>query len=301
MGNPFRPHDTQGASFLPEDYVRRRAEMRANVISLGLFGVVMFGVIGAFFVTNRQWMTVRQEQLTVNQAYAAEARKIDQLQQIEAQKTAMISKAELTTALLEKVPRSILLAELITRMPQDITLLDLALTSKRIATEGAPQADKKAKPKPGSLSKGKGTDKDKAAETKKDADAKKAAEAEPEKPKVVPPKFEFTLKLNGVARVNNDITDYLSALNACLLLECVELTFIKPRIMDDVELREFEITAHIRNDADARSIEPVSADKLDRGIRNPKKKVDEARTPAAPAAQGGDKVTVVPDAAGGKE
>ncbi len=299
MANPFRPHDTQGASFLPEDYVRRRAEMRANVISLGLFGVVMFGVVGAFFVTNRQWMTVREEQRTVNEQYATEAKKIDQLQQIEDQKTEMISKAELTTALLEKVPRSILLAELITRMPQDITLLDLSLTSKRIAVEGAPQAEKKAgKAKPGSLSKGAAAKSDEKAKPAKGAKAaSKDGTAEPEKPKVVAPKFEFTLKVDGVARVNNDITDYLASLNACTLLEAVELTYIKTKSMGDVELREFEITARIRPGADARSIEPVSAEKLERGIKATKKSNEAQGQPAS----AGDQVTVVPDAAGGKE
>lgn len=296
MGNPFRPHDTQGASFLPEDYVRRRAEMRANVISLGLFGVVMFGVVGAFFVTNRQWMTVREEQRTVNEQYATEAKKIDQLQQIEDQKTEMISKAELTTALLEKVPRSILLAELITRMPQDITLLDLSLTSKRIAVEGAPQAEKKAG-KTGSLSKGGAKTAEKGKPAAKAAPKSGKADAEPEKPKVVAPKFEFTLKVDGVARVNNDITDYLASLNACSLLEAVELTYIKTKNIGDAELREFEITARIRPGADARSIEPVSAEKLERGIKATKK-TNEAQGQPAPA---GEKVTVVPDAAGRKE
>jgi Tfp pilus assembly protein PilN len=300
MANPFRSSDAQGASFLPEDYVRRRAEMRANFISLGLFGVVMFGVIGAFFVTNRQWMTVREEQRTVNQEYAAEAKKIDQLQQIEDQKTEMISKAELTTALLEKVPRSILLAELITRMPKDVTLLDLSLASRRLAVEGAPKLEKKAA-KTGSLSKPatKPADKGKAGD-KPDAkadDKSAAKDAPPDKPRVVPPKFEFSLKLDGVARVNNDITDYLAALNACPLIEAVELTFIKSKTMNDVDLREFEITARIRSAADARSIEPVSADKLLRGVRALKPPPPGAEPAPAPD----DKLTAVPDAPGGKE
>jgi Tfp pilus assembly protein PilN len=299
MGNPFRPHDNQGASFLPEDYVRRRAEMRANFISLGLFGVVMFGVIGAFFVTNRQWMTVRDEQRTINEQYATEARKIEQLQQIEEQKNEMIQKAELTTALLEKVPRSILMAELITRMPTDITLLNLGLTSKRLAVEGAPQADKKGRaPRTGSISKAGAK-----SGAKTDDKAKAGAKgAEPEKPRAVAPKFEYSLRIEGVARANNDITDYLTALNACTLLSSVELTYIKSKIIDDAELRVFEITASIRADADARSIEPVSADKLERGIKA-RKAEDQARERAQEreTAPAGETLTIVPETTGGKE
>src|SRR5438093_1151288 len=60
--NPFARESSSGGSFLPQDYVARRAELRANLLCLGLFGVVMFGVIGAFFVTDRQWLQVSQAQ-----------------------------------------------------------------------------------------------------------------------------------------------------------------------------------------------------------------------------------------------
>src|SRR6185436_1057254 len=131
MWKPFVKADQQGSSFLPQDYVARKAEMRANLICLGLFGVVMFCVVAAFFVTNRQWLQVRRNQQAITTQYTQEAIKIEQLKQLEKQKNEMMEKAEITTALIEHVPRSILLAELITRMPDDITLLELTLVSKR--------------------------------------------------------------------------------------------------------------------------------------------------------------------------
>lgn len=60
MRNPFARNDSPSGSFLPAEYVARKNEMRANIICLSLFGVVMFGVIAAFFVTNRQWLQVRK-------------------------------------------------------------------------------------------------------------------------------------------------------------------------------------------------------------------------------------------------
>src|SRR5262245_52717864 len=132
MRNPFARTDAGNSSFLPQDYVARKAEMRANLLCLALFGVVMFGVVAAFFVTNRQWLQVRQEQQSITTRYSSEAAKIEQLKLLEGQKAEMLEKAEVTTALIEKVPRSRLLSELVNRMPQDITLLELSLISKRI-------------------------------------------------------------------------------------------------------------------------------------------------------------------------
>ncbi len=240
MNNPFMRADA-GGSFLPTDYVKQRGEARANILCLSLFGAVMFTVVAAFFVTNRQWLTVRAEQRMINVEYTAEAQKIEQLKLLEGQKSQMLEKAEITTALLERVPRSVLLAELIMRMPRQVTLLDLSLEGKRIS-EPVQAASTKA----GTLTKG-GASR---------GSAQPTPTAEPAV-RVTVPKIQQTLRIQGVAKQNEDIADYYASLKQCLLLEDVELTYIKARKINDADLREFEFTATIRPDADARSIEPV--------------------------------------------
>ncbi|MBX3377596.1 MAG: PilN domain-containing protein [Phycisphaeraceae bacterium] len=246
MWKPFVRPDQQGASFLPQDYVARKAEMRANLICLGLFGVVMFGVIAAFFVTNRQWLHVRRSQQAITAQFSQEAIKIEQLKQLEKQKNEMMEKAEITTALVERVPRSILMAELITRMPDDITLLELTLVSKRIKDTPPPKEATKTTTSP---------------QIKTLSSAAKPGtgkSVEPPKPeKVTPPRFEYTLKLVGVARVNNNIADYIQALKNCPLLENTDLKYIKEVTIEKMDLRKFEIEASIRKDADARGMEPL--------------------------------------------
>jgi Tfp pilus assembly protein PilN len=249
MKNPFQRGDKGGGggSFLPEDYVARKVELRANLLCLSLFGVVMFGVVAAFFVTNRQWLNVRREQEAITVQYTEQAQKIEQLKELESQKASMIAKAEVTTALIEKVPRSVLMAELITRMPREITLLDLELTSKRIKDPvPAAGAQAAAQPKiksiggPGVVAQNPG-----------------AAPTPPADTKVRPPRFEYKLKITGVARVNNDIADYMAGLQECPLLEKVEFKHIRSKTIDKVDWREFIIEAVIRSDADARGIGPV--------------------------------------------
>lgn len=235
-------------SFLPEDYITRRSEARTNYITLALFVVVLFGVIGAFFVTNQRWEEVRVEQAKVNDDYKKEAAKIEQLKNLEKQRAQMIDKAEVTTALIERVPRSVLLAELVTRMPANITLETLELKSKRIDP-----------PKPTADPKGKGAAKPKdlsAAKNKPGSDnTGKAAE-------VKAPRFEYTVEMTGLAAENTDVSDFLTGLKSCDLLENVDLAYIQTAIVSDQEFRKFAVGAKLREGADARLLQAQTAEKM---------------------------------------
>lgn len=246
-------NNSAGASFLPEDYRRRKVEGRTGVLMVILFCIVMFGVVAAFFVTNREWSAVRALQEQINVQYAAEAKKIEQLKVLEAQKSEMVEKAEVTTSLIEKVPRSILMAEIINRMPVTLALTELSLTSKKIVD--APTRATKKKPAPRSIS----------GKPAKGKAAAGAAEPEtpPERPK--PPRFEYTLTLLGLAKTDEEIADYTSSLQSCGLLERVEFKFSGDVIIDEVGLRKFRIEANIRPSADARAIEPLHVQRLDAG------------------------------------
>ena len=62
-----------GGGFLPEDYVKGKAAMRSNLMGVAMCLIVTLGVVGAFFVTNRQWIDVRTYQATVNERYSTAA------------------------------------------------------------------------------------------------------------------------------------------------------------------------------------------------------------------------------------
>lgn len=250
MKSPFQRKTPAASSFLPEDYIAQKVELRANVLCLSLFGLVMFGVVAAFFVTNRQWLNVRAEQEAITVQYTEQAQKIEQLKRLESQKSEMIAKAEITTALIEKVPRSVLLAELVQRMPQEVTLLNVKLESKRIKDDGVPgltPAPGAPTPKLRSIPTGPGA-------VQLPPGVKPTL---PDSVKVKPPKFEYKLVITGVAKQNPEIADYMTALKECKLLDRVEIRHIKEKKIDKVELREFIIEAILRPDADARTLEPV--------------------------------------------
>lgn len=240
-----------GGSFLPEDYLRRKAERRSIIISLALFAIVTMGVVGAFFVTHQQWNSVKARQAAINKEYALETQKIEQLNKLEAQKAEMLEKADITTALVEKVPRSILLAELINRMPKQLTLTEFAIKSKRINDTPKPT---NAKAKTRSLA---------GPQSKAAAKAKsKEKEAEAEKPKPVAPKFEYKLEIVGLSVTDDDVADYVTALNLCPLLQKVDLIYSGSHTVDELTMRKFRIEAMIRATADARQIEPLHVPRL---------------------------------------
>ncbi len=237
MSNPFTKPMNQGGSFLPEDYVARKAETRANIITLALFALVMAGVTGAFVVTTRTWHGLRQQQQTLRAEYEVEAKKIDQLKALEAKRQEVLEKAELTAALAERVPRWALLAELTLRMPAEMRRDMLTFKGKRVtAPSAAPAAGGATRSLMGNAAKG----------------AKPAAPAE--KPKPVPPQFEYQLTLAGTANSNNEIADYIAALRESPVLKDVELQFIREGKENDRVVRKFELLALVRNDVDSKSL-----------------------------------------------
>ncbi len=247
MKNPFL-RDQSAGSFLPQDYVKGKHEFRANLICLGLFGVVMFGVVSAFFVTNRQWIQVRHEQQVITADYTKEAAKIEQLKKLDLQNAQMLEKAEITTALVEQVPRSVLLRELVNRLPENITLTEMVLEGKRAKT--APVVSG------GSIGSGSGVKNLSGRPAGQSSSAVGKNAPKVEAPKVEAPRFEYTLKLTGLAKVNNEISDYLHSLQESPILDGVDLRYIKETGVDKESFRKFEIQATIKKGADGRALDP---------------------------------------------
>jgi Tfp pilus assembly protein PilN len=238
-------------SFLPEDYLQKKAERRAIVFSLFLFLVVVIGIVGAFFVTYRQWSVVKATQEQVNRDFVAEAKKIDQLKVLESQRDELKEKADITLALVERVPRSILLAELINRMPKQLTLTEFSLKSKRIIDAPVVQKKTTALAGPQTL-----------AQLKQSQSLGSPAAPGAPTGKIQPPKFDFRLEIVGLSSSDSDVADYYQALVACPLLGRVDMIYSSDIVIDNVPMRKFRVEASIKNQADARTIEPLHVPRL---------------------------------------
>lgn len=237
MKNPFQSPLPGRNSFLPQDYIEAKTESRANILMLTLFAIAMAGVVAAFFVTNGHWQRLRARQETVSAEYAAEGKKIDQLKALENQRAAMMEKAEITAALVEKLPRWAVLGEMTLRMPTTMRLDMFNIKSTRQQPPPPP-------PTPGG--KGKAASQslvknltDKVTDTKK----------EPEKIAVSAPRFDYAVTIDGTAQENNDIADFLASIKRSPAFDRVELQFIRESKESGRDMRKFQVTAVLRQTA----------------------------------------------------
>ncbi len=226
-----------GASFLPSDYVRGKGQARASMFAILLFVLVLAGVIGAFFVNHQRWNRVREEQKLVAAAFKEETAKIEQLKVLEEQRVVLTDKAEIVTALKDRVPRSVLMGEIVRGIGSGITLTEIDLEGDRVRPP-APA------PNPNGAVKSIGVN-----------GVGSSKEQAPAKPKVHPPRFVFKLTVDGLSENNDDIADYLVSLKGSPLLKDVELQYINETLIDSVQYRKFRITMSLAPDANASMVE----------------------------------------------
>lgn len=234
-------------SFLPEDYLAKRAEKRTNMICLALFAVVMAAVFGAFLVTNQQWTQVKSAQAMINTNYQDAGKQIQELSELEKQRDDMLNKAELAAALVERVPRSILLAELINRMPPQLGVLEFDLRSDR----RQPQQQTVQRTGNQRIS---GANR---AQTREQANETVN--------KVEAPQYNVTVAMVGVAPTDLEVSRYMAELNAYPLLRDVTLVYSEEKEIEGRRMRQFRISMSLANDADVRKVEPLAVSRM----RNP--------------------------------
>ncbi len=226
------------ASFLPEDYLAQKAERRTNLICLTLFVVVMIAVFGAFLVTNRQWTHVKRSQEAVNGRYREAAQQIQGLTKLENQREQMLEKAHLAAALVERVPRSILLAGLINRMPDRMTLTSFELQSNQIRTPRTVAPNRRG--------------------ARSVRRARTRQQAKVATPKAKPPRYQVKLTMTGTAPTDLEVSHFMSELNRYSLLSSVTLDYSEEKEINDRLMRRFKIHMELDPNADVRSVDALA-------------------------------------------
>ncbi|HCT45633.1 MAG TPA: hypothetical protein DF699_10515 [Phycisphaerales bacterium] len=140
----------------------------------------------------------------------------------------------------DRIPRSVLMGEIVRAIPDGLTLTEVNMEGERIKPP-APKVDPKAKSKTRTLkgkSVGKGSD-----------------APEEEEPKVLPPRFKFTLSIDGIAMENDQVADFFESLKNSPLFQNVELPLIDQTIIEKQAYRKFKVTLNLREQADARLVD----------------------------------------------
>lgn len=206
-------------SFLPEDYLQKKITVRTNAICITLFVLVMVGVVAAYMVTDRQRGEVRKHQAEVDSQFREAARRIEQLDQLQKDKKLMLQRRKVAEVLVEKVPRSVVLAELTNLMPSTLSLLEFDMQTKVLKTKPRPKT---------------------AIEREKQKNkAQRDKLAKPDEPEVKP--TELTLTLIGVAPTDLEVSQFLEHLNRHELFDNIFLQYSEDTTIQDQKMRKFEL------------------------------------------------------------
>lgn len=187
-------------SFLPDDYLERKARRRANILC-GVLAVIVLGVIvSAFQYMEKITKAVDAKYAGVEQQYTEAARRIEKVNQMRAQQQQVVRRAELAASLVEKVPRSNILAEFTNSLPPGLSLLNLSLDSKERASAAPPAMTA--------------------------FEAKRAAlEGRKVNAVVAPKSYDVYLKIEGVANTDVQVGNFMEKLKRSALFKDVNLIF----------------------------------------------------------------------------
>ena len=187
-------------SFLPDDYLERKARRRANILC-GVLAVIVLGVIvAAFQHMEKITKAVDSKYQAVDQQYTDAARRIEKVNQMRAQQQQVVRRAELAASLVEKVPRSNILAEFSNALPPGLSLLNMLMESKERAAAAPPAMSA--------------------------FEAKRAALEGRQVNAVVAPKtYDVYIKLEGVAATDVQVGDLMDKLKRSALFKDVNLIY----------------------------------------------------------------------------
>jgi len=132
-------------NLLPNDFLDRRQRRRATVICSALFAVVMAGVVAAMLASEQSYRRTLEVRERVNADYVEAAKLIQQMQQLSMRKDQLLEKARRSASLMERLPRSYLLAMVTNSLPEHASLesVDLEMTEvhrKAAADKQTPSA-----------------------------------------------------------------------------------------------------------------------------------------------------------------
>jgi Tfp pilus assembly protein PilN len=206
-------------SFLPDDYMEKKLRRRTNAILGTLFLIVVSSIGGTFVWKERSLQALQKQKAQLDQEMTEAARPIEQFKQMQDKQRQLAQQAELTASLLERVPRTYLLAEITNGIPAGVSLLDFDLSS-RIRSAPAPVAT--------------------TAFQQRAAEVNSAAAAAINQTSQAR-SYDVTMKLTGVATTDVQVAQFITKLNSSDLLTDVNLVVSDEFKIGNDTMRKFQI------------------------------------------------------------
>src|SRR4051812_27070837 len=221
-------------SFLPEDYLETKRQRRTNIICAVLFVAIMSGIGVGFTTMEKSLRGAEKEHQDVAKQYAEAATRIEQERQMQEKQLKMNNQAELTASLLEKVPRSVLLAELTNAKPAGVSFLDVVLDSKLRTGGGS-----------GGGGGGKSQFEQKRAAMEAAQGAAKPAPSAPQAKL-----YDVSVRVTGVCDNDVQVSQFMGKLNHSKLLREVNLVVSEEFNVAEAKMRKFQMEMMIDPNAE---------------------------------------------------
>ncbi len=212
--------DKNQLNFLPEDYLERRRQQRTNILCLALFAVVMVGLVAAFMLSEKREASASERRETVNEQLALVGQQLARIEEMERKKQQMIRKANVTASLLERRPRSYVMAEITNALPPGAALMEVDLKSKEEADASDASAVTNTR-------------------SRRPSRASAARSAKPESKE--PPKYVETLRITGLAPDDKVVSQFIAVLSGSPMFQDVELIFSQEHDYNDSVVRRFMV------------------------------------------------------------
>jgi len=221
--------------FLPEDYVEKKAQQRANVICLCLFLVVLAAVGCGFAITEKRQGQIDSRAEDVSQQMRKASESLKQLDVLEGKRNEMMKKAAISASLMELVPRSLLLATTTNDLPAGVSLTEFKLVSKNAKTQA-------------SASKGR-TTRSRNKKSRRDTSTKENKDEQT----IEPVKWETTIEIIGISPTNKEVAGLIGNLNKSMLFAVVNLIYTEEHEVQEETVRKFKL--EVIMDPEARASE----------------------------------------------
>ena len=209
-------------NFLPDDYVKRRKARQANLLCalIGAGGLLIVGATVGVTVIRAIGMAAARA--AIDRQYEEASLKIKDLERLEERKAGLLHKADLSAALLERVPRSHILGRLTNLLPEETSLTSLSMEPHEMRVETpTPVPETKQK-------KGKGK--------------KRKAPTQTE--------TRFRFRLDGLAQTDVQVAAYIGRLASDPLFDSVDLQFSEDfPYQEGVTMRRFQLVFLLSKDA----------------------------------------------------
>jgi len=211
-------------SFLPEDYLDQKIARRTNLICVSLFLVMIVSISAAYYVQSRQGQTTLDHHAQVNAKFAERAEQLKLIAQLQDRKGEMMGKAKVVQQLVERVPRSIILAEMIISMPPSMSLIEFNLDSKIVKPGTRPQTS---------------IDRDR-------QQRNQLAREESEQVEIAP--REVTIEIVGLTPEDPDVSTFMENLAGNPLFNDVGLVYTEQTQVENTNMRRFRVTMTLNTD-----------------------------------------------------